>query len=67
MKKEKKKKTNKPQLCMQCFATLQMINPDGFVVIVGPNYYDVHYAVRGRLKMVRVIVLAIRNYSLMHL
>lgn len=52
---------------MQCFATLQMINPDGFVVIVGPNYYDVHCAVRGRLKMVRVIVLAIRNYSLMHL
>lgn len=52
---------------MQCFATLQMINADGFVVIVGPNYYDVHYAVRGRLKMVRVIVLAIRNYSLMHL
>lgn len=38
-----------------------------FVIIVGPNYYDVHYPVKGRLRMVCVIVLAIRNCFLTHL
>lgn len=45
---------------MQCFAPpAEDWNPAGFVIIVGDNFCDTGcYAVRGRLKLVYVIILA---------
>lgn len=44
---------------MQCFAPpAEDWNPAGFVIIVGHNFCDADcYALRGRLKLVHVIVL----------
>ena len=53
-------KRTKPQERMQCFAPpAEDWNPAGFVIIVGHNFCDADcYALRRRLKLVHVIVLA---------
>lgn len=59
-------KRTKAQECVQCFAPpAEDLNPAGFVIVVGCNFCDADcYGLRGRLKLVHVVVLATTEIAL---